>query len=389
MAESYDVVIVGAGITGAGTAYHLKKHGVKRVLLIERGQPASGGTGKSAAIVRQHYSTPLMARLAKQSVDMFAAMPQELGASGGYVRAGYHFLAPPPLWEAAQKNAAMQRKCGVVTDTVDPGKWAQDLPWLNTDGVAGILFEPEGGYADPVATTEAYVNAFKAKGGEVRLKTPVRGLLRRGDAIEGVQLDEGRIAAGTVVNAAGTWAHFLARSANIEMQMRTVREQDTVWEARPGRPIPPGSVSNAVDAIYIRPLGERRHVIGRGFPKEYFDVDPYNFKETADDDFIADVQTRMELRVPGFAGAKLIHAYAALYDVTADWYPYIGPRRGLKGYADACGGSGHGFKIGPAIGRDLAGWIATGKVADDFAPLSYDRIADKRLFNQSYGGNRG
>jgi sarcosine oxidase subunit beta len=389
VARSFDVIVVGAGITGASTAYHLTQRGVGRVLMLERAEPAGGGTGKSAAIVRQHYSTPLMARLAKASVDMLAAMPKELGASGGYVASGYHFLAPPPLWAAAEKNAAMQRQCGVRTERVEPGQWAERLSWLNPEGVAGILFEPEGGYADPIATTEAYVAAFKSKGGELRTKTPVRGLLREGDAIAGVLLDEGPIAAGAVVNAAGTWAHFLARGAGIEMQLRTVREQDTVWEARPGRPIPPGSVSNAVDAIYIRPLGERRYVVGRGFPKDYVDVDPYNFKETADDDFVADVQARMERRVPGFAGARLIHAYAALYDVTVDWYPYIGPRRGLKGYYDACGGSGHGFKIGPAIGRELAGWIASGSAAEDFAALSYDRIAAGRLFNQSYGGNRG
>ena len=84
-----------------------------------------------------------------------------------------------------------------------------------------------------------------------------------------------------------------------------------------------------------------------------------------------------------------MHSYAALYDVTADWYPYVGPRRDVPGYADFCGGSGHGFKIAPAIAEELAGWLATGSVAPDFAALSHDRVADGRLFVQSYGGNRG
>ncbi|MBM3535622.1 MAG: FAD-binding oxidoreductase [Alphaproteobacteria bacterium] len=69
MSERFDVVIVGAGISGSSLAWHLKKRGVKRVLLAERDRPASGGTGKSAAIVRQHYSTPLMARMARASLD--------------------------------------------------------------------------------------------------------------------------------------------------------------------------------------------------------------------------------------------------------------------------------------------------------------------------------
>lgn len=386
--RSYDVVVVGAGISGAGSAYYLQASGAK-VLLLERGAPASGGTGKSAAIVRQHYSTPLMARLARQSIGIFAAMKAELGRDGGFVNSGYHMLLPAPMLDTALANAEMQRGVGVRTEAVGREAWPQSLPWLNPDGVAGVLYEPEGGYADPVAATEAYVAAFEQAGGAVRTKTSCRALKRDGKRITGVVLDDGEIAAGTVVNAAGPFAKPLAESAGLEMQMRSVREQDTVWEARGERPLPQGSVSNAVDAIYLRPSGGRRFIVGRGFPKEYVDVDPYNYKESADDDFIADVQARLELRIPSFAGARLIASYAALYDVTVDWYPYVGPRSGIEGYADFCGGSGHGFKIAPAMAKELTQWIRTGKVADDFARLSYDRIARGNLFAGSYGGNRG
>jgi sarcosine oxidase, subunit beta len=171
--------------------------------------------------------------------------------------------------------------------------------------------------------------------------------------------------------------------------VRALREQDTVWQATSGRPLPSCSISNAVDAIYLRPQGDGRYVIGRGFPKEYFDVDPYNYKETADEEFVAEVRERSWRRVPALAGATLLHSYAALYDVTPDWYPFIGPRAGLEGYVDACGGSGHGFKIAPAIGRELADWIVDGKAADDFAALSHDRVGAGKLFSHSYGGNRG
>ena len=388
MEHSFDFIVVGGGISGASTAYYLQETGAK-VLLIERDLPASGGTGKSAAIVRQHYSTPLLARLAKQSIAIFERMIAELGRSGGYVKCGYHFLLPTSMLEVAKENAAMQRKVGVRTEFVDKGTWSKDLPWLNADGVAGILYEPDGGYADPVTSTEAYVGAFERGGGTVRRKTSCRALTRQNNRITGVIMDDGAARAGGVVNAAGPWAKFLAESVGLEMQMRSVREQDTVWEARPERPLPSGSVSNAVNAIYLRPLGDRRFIVGRGFPKDYFDVDPYNYKVTADDDFIADVQSRLELRLPGFAGAKLITSYAALYDVTVDWYSYVGSRKGIEGYFDFCGGSGHGFKIAPAMGKELSQWIISGKVTEDFAQLSYDRVAAGHLFSGSYGGNRG
>ena len=389
MSGTYDVVVVGGGITGASTAYHLKKRGVSGVLLIEWRTLAAGGTGKSAAIIRQHYSTPILARLTKESIGMLAAMPDEIGATGGYVRAGWYFLVPEDMVGGTENNVAMQKATGIDTRFLEEAEIAAGLPWLNPEGVARVVHEPDGGYADPVRTTEAYVKGFRDLGGEVQTGEPARRILRDGDRVTGIETDDGAVPAGTVVNAAGPWARNLAEFAGIEMPMRAVREQDTVWEARGGRPLPSASISNAVDAIYIRPLGERRYVVGRGFPKDYADVDPFNYKETADEPFVADVLARLERRFPPFAGTRRIDSYAALYDVTPDWYPFVGPRRGLEGYADACGGSGHGFKLGPAIGRRLAAWIADGTVEKDFAALGYDRLADGRPFVQAFGGNRG
>jgi sarcosine oxidase subunit beta len=385
---SYDAIVVGAGISGAATAYHLAKGGAK-TLLTERGEPASGGTGKSAAIIRQSYSTPLLVRLARASITMFENAKAELGREAGFVQDGYCFVVSHDMLEGAKKNVAMQRGLGIVNEWSDGTGFPQHLPELNPEGIAGIVYEPHGGYADPVRATEAYVGAFQKLGGEFRARTPVRRLLREGDRVVGVELDDGEVKANIVVNAAGPWAKPLAASAGLELPLRCVREQDTVWQIPGGRKIPNTSISMGVDATYYRPLGQGRFIIGRGFPKEYFDVDPDNYKTSADQDFISDVQTRIERRFPSFTGMKLIEAYAALYDVTPDWYPFVGPRSGIAGYADFSGGSGHGFKIAPAIGRELADWLLTGKVADDFRQFSHDRIAAGYLFVQSFGGNRG
>ena len=178
-----------------------------------------------------------------------------------------------------------------------------------------------------------------------------------------------------MVNAAGPWAKPLAASVGLDLPMRSVREQDTVWQVPAGRAVPKTSISMGVDATYFRPLGRGRFIIGRGFPKEYVDVDPYNYKTSADADFIADVQTRVERRFPAFSGMKLIEAYAALYDVTPDWYPFVGPRAGVAGYADFSGGSGHGFKISPAVGELIADLVIAGDSRDDDIPASDFRLA--------------
>ena len=82
MAVQYDVVIVGAGIIGACAAHFLKKKGVERVLLLDRGGVASGGTGRSAAIVRSFYTIPVMARLAREAIRLFHRLPEEVGSDG-------------------------------------------------------------------------------------------------------------------------------------------------------------------------------------------------------------------------------------------------------------------------------------------------------------------
>ena len=110
MKEKYNAIIIGGGISGASTAYHLKKFGLENVLLLERDWPASGGTGKSAAIVRQHYSTELMSFLALKSVKLFENMTKDLNIKNAFYKTGYIMLVPEELREKATKILEMQKK---------------------------------------------------------------------------------------------------------------------------------------------------------------------------------------------------------------------------------------------------------------------------------------
>ena len=388
MARPYDAIVVGAGITGASAAHFLKKKGLARVLLVDRGEIASGGTGKSAAIVRSFYTIPVMARLAREAVLLFHGLEEEVGSDGGFRATGFTQLIPPEWVSIVEEKVAMHRGLGIETQLVPESEWRQRFPWLDADGVGAIVFEKESGYADPVRTTEAFVTAFVGAGGEFRPRTPVRAITRAADRVTGVVLDDGELTAGAVINAAGPWAKPLAESVGLDLPLRAVREQDAVWEVRGGRPFPQTPVANAVDAVYMRPMGDGRWLLGRAFPKPYHDVDPYNFKETCDNEFVMDVYARWLRRLPGLEGSTLLHGYAALYDVTPDWIPFMGPRTGIEGYFDASGGSGHAFKTGPIFARELVDWIVDGTVREDYRRFSYDRIPAGALFNQSFGGNR-
>ena len=388
MAASYDVIIVGCGITGACAAHYLKKKGVGKVLLLDRGDAASGGTGKSAAIVRTFYTIPVMARLAREANLLFHNLRDEVGSDGGFHASGFTQLVPPDWVDTAKTMVAMHRELGIDTEFVPEQDWAERFPWLNTDGVGAVVYENSSGYADPVQTTEAFVATFVHAGGEFRARTPARALLRDRNRVTGVLTDDGEIGAGAVINAAGPWAKALANSVDLELPMEAVREQDSIWEVRGDRPLPTTPVSNPIEAVYMRPMGDGRWLFGRGYPKPYYEVNPFNFKETADNDFITDVYDRWIKRIPPLQGSTLLQGYAALYDVTPDWIPFMGPRGGLEGYYDACGGSGHAFKTGPIFARELVDWIVDGTVRDDFRQFSFDRVAAGNMFRQSFGGNR-
>jgi sarcosine oxidase subunit beta len=390
VASGYDVIVLGAGIFGASCAYHAKKSGVPRVLLLDKGpSAASGTTGASAAIIRQHYSNRVLSEATHESIDILRELGRQQGTGDLFHPSGWHFLVPQDSLGAAQENVEMQHRSGIRADLTLAGDLQAELAWLNPDGVAAVVHEPDSGYADPVRCAEAFVSQFERLGGLAKFHTPCEALIRKGDRIEGVRTHEGPISAGWVVNACGPWSKSLAATADITLPVKIFREQETVWQCRHAAHMPAGSISNAVDAIYLRPMGQGRYTVGRGYPKQYYEADADNYDHGADDEVVNDILERVQKRFLPFAGANYLDGFSSLYDVTPDWYPFLGPRSDVSGYADASGGSGHGFKLAPALGARLVDWLWKGQVSQEIRRLSFDRVSRNELFIQKFGGNRG
>jgi sarcosine oxidase, subunit beta len=391
LAANYDLVVVGAGIFGASCAYHAKRLGIPRVLLIEKGAgPGCGTTGASAAIIRQHYSNKVLSEATRESIGIFRMLERELATPDELFRnVGWYFLVPPDGLQAARDNIDMQKRIGIETSMMTIAEAPDTFPWINPEGVAAVVHEPGAGYADPIRCAEAFVRRFEALGGLTKFNTRCDAILRNGDRVEGVATSGGRFSAEWVVNAAGPWSMALAATAQIPLPIKIFREQETIWQCRYSAEMPGSSISNAVDAVYLRPMGQGRYTIGRGYPKEYTEADADNFDRHADDDVVNDIQQRVQHRFPPFARATYLNGFSSLYDVTPDWYPFLGPRGDVAGYADASGGSGHGFKLAPALGSRLASWISEGRAAPEIKQLSYDRVISGKMFTQRFGGNRG
>jgi glycine/D-amino acid oxidase-like deaminating enzyme len=384
-----DAIVIGAGINGAATAFNLLKRGLRRVVLIDKLLLAAGGTGRSAAIIRQHYSNEELVQMVKRSTDLFHHFADEIGGNSGFVCTGWAFLVPAQMSEGLDRNMALGRSAGVDVREIDSQQLQDFEPRVSVNDVARIAYEPRSGYADPIKTTHAYVSRFIQLGGDFRPLTHVTGLLHTNSRVCGVRTSGGDISACVVINAAGPWASRVASYAGIDLPINVTREEEIILETESMGGPPALCFSDMALAIYYRPHGHTQMLVGRGYPKEYESVDPDSFREQVDAKFVEEVTDRLRRRWQTIGSALPVNSYTGLYDVTPDWHPVLGKVDGVDGFYICAGFSGHGFKIGPAVGELMAEEIVDGKAHT--VPLdrfNLRRFANGNLFTAAYGGNR-
>jgi sarcosine oxidase subunit beta len=393
--EKADAVVIGAGIMGASTAHFLTKLGFGRVALVEKRRICGGSTQYSAAHVRQHYSNEVGIRLAVRGAAMFANAEEELGGPSGFRQIGYLLFAPPEGEQALREIVPVQQGFGVDTTLLEPGEVERRWPELRLDGVALACYEPASGFANPVQTVESLVRSAQRDGLTVYEGCEVLGITTAGGRATGVVTGDGEIAAGVVVNAAGPWGDRIGRMAGVDYPIEFSREHEAVFDAPEGFGEFP-VVSDVPQRLYCRPYPGGKVLVGDGWPKQKEPVDPETYDDGTDDAHVGKMVPRLVNRLPalrptlttsGYGGA-FVTGYSGVYDITEDWYPIVGEEE-LGGYYSCFGGSGHGFKIGPAIGESLAAVIAGREPPVDISSLSGARFSEGRTFSSVWGvGNR-
>lgn len=383
-------VVIGGGIMGATILYELARRDEPAILFEERAY-GQESTGKSAAIVRMHYSNPAVVRMALRSREAFRTLPDTLGCEPLYYETGWLFLVDDADTETAKANRAMQLDQGVDSEEVDLDRLRELVPGIETAGIAYALFEPKSGFADPIATTVAYINAAKRLGAHAHSGAPVERIQVSGERVTGVVVDGQTVGCERVVVAAGAWSKKLAATARVDLPLEFTREQDVVYDTGDSRPVHV-AISDQADRIYMRPLveaGDSMMLVGRGFPKDYELVDPDGYVDTIDDPFEEEVRGRLLARIPRLEGIQMVDGRVGLYSVTPDWHPLIGEAGDVEGLFIATGGSGHCFKLGPAIGEMVVGALVREPV--DYADVglfALDRFERGEELRSTFGGNR-
>jgi sarcosine oxidase, subunit beta len=373
------IIVIGAGVVGCSIAFHLARAGA-RVSVIDKAGICAGMSARSGALVRMHYTFAAEAALARKSLDYFRNWDAMVGAGRcGFVRTGFAIVVGARNAARLRANVEMLRAVGVDTSVVTVHELKALEPEANLADVALAAYEPESGYADPVATTNGFAEAAKRHGAEFFADTAVTSITAAGGRATGVTDSRGALyEADRVCIVAGPWTDALLRPFGIQIGIRAERAQIAFFRRPPT--LRHCVYIDTIAGSYFRPHGEDLTLAGLGEIKHDGDVDPDRFREANDGDFIAAARSRLASRIPRMADAPYVRGHAGIYDVSPDARAVLGAVPGVSGLYLAAGFSGTGFKTAPAVGAAMAELMLDRRTRSvDIAAFSFERLLEGRL----------
>jgi sarcosine oxidase subunit beta len=376
--SSANIIVIGAGVVGCSLAFHLARAGA-RVRVFDKGGICAGMSARSGALVRMHYTFAPEAELAWKSHHYFRNWSEIVGGRCGFVETGFAVVVDERNAARLRTNVAMLKRVGIDTEIVTAAELHKGEPNNFVDDVALAAFEPQSGYADPVATTESLAAAARKLGAEFSLNAAVATIACRGGRAVGVIDNSGRLhEADAVCVVAGPWTDALLAPMGAKIGIKSERAQIAFFKRPPQ--IKHCIYIDTIAGSYFRPHGDDLTLAGLGGWKPEAEANPDNFRESNDDDFVAAVRKRLARRIPAMADAPYSRGHAGIYDVSPDSRAVMGPVPGVEHLFVAAGFSGTGFKTAPAVGASMAELILTGASKTvDLTPFSFERILSGRM----------
>jgi sarcosine oxidase subunit beta len=353
--KTAQIVIVGGGVMGASTAYHLAQAGVRDVVLLEREMLyGQGATGRCAGGVRYQFGTEVNVRLSIESLAMIERFEEEIGQDPIYRPCGYLFvLTREQDVETFRRNVSMQRDLGVNTEWLDPEQIRERIPMMTFDDALTGTNHAKDGLADPNSIVMGYIQKANQLGVTTLSETEVTGFGIRAGRIYAVKTTRGDITCKEVVNAAGPWAGIVGDLAGIEIPITPIRRQMITTTPLPLLPKDFPFVIDFTQSLYFHREGEGV-LTGMSNPNEKPGTD-----QSIDPDWEVTAMNAALKRLPMLETAGRLSGWAGLYEVTPDAHPIFGSTP-LEGFWIVGGFSGHGFMHGPIAGKLMAEFLTEG-----------------------------
>jgi sarcosine oxidase subunit beta len=339
-------------------------------VLLEKGALGEGSTCKAAGGVRALFSDEINIRLGLHSLETFERFGAEFDQEIDLHQVGYLLLASDDQTIASfERNADLMTGLGLDAHMVGVDEAARLSPLISTDGLKGGLFSPRDGHCTPESVVLGYARAARRAGVSIFTGTAATGIELEGSSVVAVSTERGRIAAPTVVCAAGAWSKQIAAWAGETLPIEPLRRQIIVTEPIADLdPHTPFTIDFATSFYF--------HAEGKGLlmgsPER---TDSWGFDQSRDADWLEDLAECMERRVPDLGDIGIQSGWAGLYEMTPDHNAVIGRSDTVGGFLYAAGFSGHGFLMGPAIGEVMRDIYLDKTPFVDVSPLHASRFA--------------
>jgi len=347
--EEYRTVIVGAGIVGLFTAFHLAGAGGGPVLVVDRGFLSSGSSGRNGGGVRQQWETRGTVRLAREAVEAYRHFGREFGFNIWFRQTGYLFLAENDTELARLKNVhALVASEGLPSRVLDADGVAGLVDGIAPGAAVGGTYLESDGTLYPFPAVWGVYEAAKSRGVEVALGVEALGADVRDGRVVGLRTSHGTVRATSVVNAAGGWSGDFSRRSGLEVPNVATRHEILATEAT--KPFLDPMVVRVSDGLYFS-QSMRGEVIGGVALPHRPGTSRGQGSSTA---FLGVMARALVGLLPRLGALAVLRAWSGFYDDTPDGFPVIGEDPRLPGFVHGNGFGGHGFMLAPATSRRIA-----------------------------------
>jgi sarcosine oxidase, subunit beta len=369
----YRIAIVGAGIVGLYTAYHLARAGAGPILVVDKGFLSSGASGRNGGGVRQQWETRATVRLAREAVQAYRRFGRDFGYNIWFRQGGYLFLAESETELARLRTVHdLVRSEGLASEVLGPEGVGALVDGIAPGAVVGGTYLRTDGTLHPFPAVWGVYEAARSLGVEVALGVEARGVERANGRVAGLATSAGTVAASTVVNAAGGWSGDFSRLAGLEVPNVATRHEILATEAL--KPFLDPMIVRPADGLYFSQTMRGEIVGGLTVPHRPGTAQGVPSSPR----FLASMSRAIVRLIPKLGALRVLRAWSGYYDDTPDGLPLIGEDPRLPGFVHANGFGGHGFMLAPASTRRVASAVLGEKSDLDPALFSPSRFLGPR-----------
>ena len=369
-----EIVIVGGGITGLITAYFLAKSGESNIVVLEKNYLGSGSTFRCATGIRASFTTEEHIILQRESIKLWKELSDELGFF--YRRDGYVWLfSDEKHLEAFSNFSKLHNKYGVPTRIVTPEEIKELVYGINVESLVGGLYDPLAGKADPFSTIYSLAEACREMNVKIQTGVYVSKIIVEDNEVKGVDTSKGRIDADIVFIAAGYGSKELLKTAGVDVPLENVPHHALITEKfkQTFKPL----VIDWATSTYIVQTRAGGFLMGSEMEEHgYISLEPRI-------DFIPKAVKAAVKLFPWMKEINVLRYWTGYYVMSPDRHPILGPIYGIQGLYAAMGFSGHGFMMGPIVGKVMSEWILKSKPSIPQAErLTIKRVWEGKLIHE-------